>query len=90
MTAYELIVGTLEAVGRKRGRRDGDGWMYSCPGPSHANGDREPSLSVRRAWTRDGKGRARLKCYAGCEDSDVLKAINLRVADLFDRNPGHD
>ncbi len=84
MTAFDLITQALDAVGRKRGQRDGSGWLYSCPGPSHTNGDRNPSLSVRPGSARDGRGRAWVKCYAGCTDAEVLNSLGLRIAHLYD------
>jgi len=46
-----------------------------CP----AHPDVKESLSVRQAGDR-----AKVKCFAGCDDRDVLAALGLAVADLFD------
>lgn len=65
-------------------RRGGSGWTAKCPGPAHQHGDRHPSLSVAEG---DG-GRILLKCHAGCATEDVLEALNLSEADLFEQRNG--
>jgi hypothetical protein len=54
------------------GKAHGQGVMVSCPGPMHANGDRNPSLHVSR-----GERALVLHCFAGCACSEVLAAIGL-------------
>ena len=49
-----------------------------CPGPSHANGDRNPSLGVTE---KDGK--VLVCCYGGCEQPAVIVALQDR--DLWPR-----
>lgn len=49
-----------------------------CPGPSHANGDRNPSLGVTE---KDGK--ILVKCYGGCDQPAVVVALQDR--DLWPR-----
>ncbi len=56
-----------------------DGRQAQCP----AHPDRNPSLSISRADQFDG---VLLKCHTGCAIDDILKALNLTRADLFD-NP---
>jgi hypothetical protein len=69
------LLSKFEAV---RARSNGSGgWMARCPCPSHP--DNTASLSIRRM--SDGWS---VKCFAGCDNADVLAAINLRKADLFD------
>jgi putative DNA primase/helicase len=63
MTAAELA----DALG---GRRVGGGWMACCP----AHKDRTPSLSVRES--RNGK--VLVRCYAGCDQLDVVAALQAR------------
>ena len=53
--------------------RDGQ-YLALCPG----HHDTEPSLSVREA-----DGKVLLKCFAGCEPTDILKPLNLELKDLF-------
>ena len=50
---------------------------YSACCPAHA--DSSPSLSV----SEDEEGKVLLCCHAGCEASDVVKAMGLKWADLF-------
>ena len=51
-----------------------------CPLPEqHAHGDRNPSLGLHRRH-----GRVKVTCFTGCSDEDVLAALGLGVADLFD------
>lgn len=55
-------------------REEGDGWVAVCPG----HGDSHPSLRVAVG----NRGQVLLKCRAGCETADVLKAMNLTFGDL--------
>jgi len=52
-------------------------WTALCPVPAHD--DKRPSLSIKQA-----ADRTLLKCWAGCKPADVVTAIGLRLADLFD------
>lgn len=72
MTAppLEVLLSRLDGV-----RASGRGWVAKCP----AHIDRSASLSL--AEGRDG--RALVKCFAGCEVLDVLRAVGLELADLF-------
>ncbi len=74
----ELIAETARRAGRKV-KRTHDGYMISCPGPSHAHGDRNPSLHV----THGRAGDAVLTCHTGCEREAVVEAFGLTMADLF-------
>jgi hypothetical protein len=75
VSAYAGIVALL----------DRDGYWPGEPGrgnarcPSHE--DRQPSLGV--GVRRDGDG-ALIYCQAGCATADVLAALDLPVAALFD------
>jgi hypothetical protein len=53
--------------------------MASCPGRGHWRGDVHPSLSITAA-----EGMVLLHCQAGCHVDDVLKALGLTWADLYD------
>ena len=44
-----------------------------CPGPSHQNGDRNPSLGVTE---KDGK--ILVRCYGGCAQPDVIAVLQER------------
>lgn len=60
-----------------------DGPNTHCPGPTHARGDRNPSLTVHE---RDGK--VLVNCKGGCEQGDVIAELQSR--DLWPRRNGHD
>ncbi len=67
----------LDALRRRGSRvqRSKDRARATCP----VHSDSRPSLSV--TW-RDG--RVLMRCWAGCKTGDVLSALGLRFADLFD------
>lgn len=52
--------------------------LTHCPGPSHSNGDRNPSLGVTE---KDGK--VLVCCYGTCSQDDVISALQER--DLWPR-----
>jgi len=59
-----------------KGRRNGKGWLVSCPCPNHGKGygDRNPSLSVS-----DGDGdRILMRCFAGCEFDEIMSELRGR------------
>lgn len=67
----EALLGRLEAV-----RPNGEGrWMGRCP----AHGDKRASLSVRAG----DDGRILLHCFAGCEFTEIVAALDLRPEQLF-------
>lgn len=78
MIAHNRIVDALQAAGYAI-KPSGGYTMAQCP----VHGDREPSLSIRQLGDR-----ARIKCFAGCHDEDILAALNLTVKDLFDNPKG--
>ncbi len=55
-------------------------WKARCP----AHEDSNPSLSI----TRGDDGRVLVKCFAGCDSAEVVKALGLSQKDLFQR-PSH-
>jgi len=55
-------------------------WIARCP----AHADRSPSLSIGEG----GDGRVLLHCFAGCELSDIARALGLTLANLFQARPG--
>lgn len=69
-TAFERLLDRLDGV-----RRAGDKAQALCP----AHDDRDPSLSLTRIETT-----VLLHCHAGCETADVLDALGLTTADLYD------
>lgn len=82
MTALARLADALAAHGCSvRGN------SAQCPGPAHASGDKNPSLSI--GPRKDGTGIV-IHCHLGCETGAVLEAVGLSQADLFDqpRQPG--
>lgn len=57
-----------------------DGVLAHCP----AHGDSQASLRV----TVSDRGKVLVKCRAGCETKDVLKAVGLSLRDLATMKPG--
>ena len=76
MKPVEKILNRLEGV-----RKSNGSWKALCP----AHDDREPSLHV----SEGDDGRALLKCFAGCENPQIVAAIGLDMSDLFERRNGH-
>lgn len=56
-------------------RPNGYGWQAQCP----AHEDRSPSLSIT-----PGDDKVLVHCFAGCDTRDVLAALRLSFADLYD------
>jgi hypothetical protein len=80
----ELVLERAEGV-----RKDGAGWLVSCPLPGHGKGygDRKPSVSVAEGED----GRALVLCRAGCQTGAVLDGWGLKMRDLFlDGGPRED
>lgn len=48
----------------------GKGWQALCP----AHDDHNPSLSITEGKDKEGKDKASLKCFAGCDIEKILKA----------------
>lgn len=80
-TAYERVVSALRATGKRvvemRGRRDHV--TAQCP----AHNDNNPSLGVT-----DRGDRALIVCRSnGCDVRDIVAALDLTMADLFNDQP---
>jgi hypothetical protein len=73
-TAFDRVLSALRFHGCRVQLR-GDRARVTCP--THA--DRRESLAL----TYRG-GKVLMRCFAGCRAADVLGAIGLRMADLFD------
>ena len=65
-----VMLGRLEKV------IDRGGGQYSALCPAHE--DKSPSLSIRE--TED---RLLLHCFAGCDSNEIVAAVGLSLADLF-------
>jgi AAA domain len=74
-TAYDRFIDRLEGVVRNNGTTA----TARCP----AHEDRSPSLSLRHI-----EGSVLLHCFAGCHAEDVLAALGLGLADLYDEPRG--
>lgn len=59
----------------ERVSQHGGYWKARCP----AHDDKEPSLSIR---VKDN-GWAQLKCHSGCDEKDILEAVELKNIDLL-------
>ncbi|MBZ9638007.1 DUF3987 domain-containing protein [Streptomyces sp. PSKA30] len=70
MTAHARVIEALQQHGSK-----GRGPHWQCP----AHEDRSPSLTVGY-----GEKGAVVKCHAGCVTEDVVAALGMTMADLFD------
>ena len=76
MSAKTRVIDALQANGSR-----GHGAAWQCP----SHDDRTASLSVGR-----GSKGAVLKCQAGCATEDVVAALGLTMADLFDEPREND
>lgn len=76
--AYPRILDALGAHGSAV-RDNGTTAMAQCP----AHEDRNPSLSIRHI-----EGSVLVRCFAECSIEDVLAALNLAKADLYDDAKG--
>jgi hypothetical protein len=59
-------------------------WLASCPTTAHKHGDRSRGLSIREA-----DDRVLIYCHAGCGAVDIVEALGLTLADLYDRPVEH-
>lgn len=70
MSPYDLFTSRCQQP-----RRCGEGMISRCP----AHEDHVPSLSHREA----PDGRVLVHCFGGCSVADVVRAMGLRLSDLF-------
>jgi hypothetical protein len=78
VTAADKFLATLPRV-----MKTGDGlWRAVCP--VHKSSGRSLTMSVR-----DVDGRLLVHCFAGCEVADILAAVGLQFADLYDAPLAH-
>jgi hypothetical protein len=76
MKPVEKVLGRLEGV-----VESSSSWKALCS----AHDDVEPSLSVSEA----DDGRTLIKCFAGCEATEIVAELGLEMGDLFERRNGH-
>ena len=77
MTPVNILLDRLENV-----RQYGQGWRVACPAHS---GKSRSSLSI----TVGDDGRILVHCFGGCSALDVVHAVGLELADLFERRITH-
>jgi len=71
VTSIEKLLSTLDKVKLVKAGH----WVACCP----AHHDRTPSLSISEAQD----GTVLIKCWAGCNASQIVKAAGLELRDLF-------
>jgi putative DNA primase/helicase len=76
--AIDRLLDALRDRG-SRVRQSRDGYSAQCP----AHEDRTPSLALRQV-----EGQTLVCCHAGCRTEDVVSALGLTMADLFDDRAG--
>jgi P4 family phage/plasmid primase-like protien len=79
----DVVLSSFRGAGRKM-KPNNRGWLVSCPGSNHANGDRKPSLSV---GVGEG-GKVVMNCFAGCDKADLLAVVGLTFGDLDPEDSG--
>lgn len=78
--SLEILRDALDRAGR-RYTTGGNHIQASCPGPTHTHGDRNPSLSIDYKPADD---KTLMYCQGGCDTIDVIEALDLTWADVFD------
>jgi len=63
----------------KMKKQNNGGYLVTCP----VHGDKNPSLSI---GMNEGGDRVLMHCHAGCNNKDILQAINLTEKDLYVEN----
>ena len=80
MSAAQTLLSRLNRVGKA-----GEQWRASCPTHAHTRGDKSRGLYIRQI-----DDRVLIKCHAGCSADEILEAVGLTLADLFDRPAGNE
>lgn len=81
-TPYERVIDALAA--HVQVRDQGSSARAQCP----AHESRGLTLAVRAGATDDGRDRATVTCFAGCETIDILEVIGLTLGDLYEPKTG--
>ncbi|MGO4257062.1 hypothetical protein [Marmoricola sp. RAF53] len=79
MTAFDRVLVALDQAGARTWGSGGK-IRAQCPGHQELGQRTQLSLMVDRKDDRAG-----LHCFAGCRAEDVLAALGLRLADLYDQ-----
>ena len=69
-------------LNRLEGVKETSAGRYKARCPAHD--DKSPSLSLA-----DDNGKILVHCFAGCEPLEIMAAVDLTLADLFDKPLGH-
>ncbi|MGY1946162.1 toprim domain-containing protein [Nocardia asiatica] len=87
--SYEVVTAALiRRVGPAKWPREPQQWTnYLCPVHEGDGHHHNPSLGVRYD---PRQGKTMVRCWARCDDQEVLDRIGLRVRDLWDRLPERD
>ncbi|WP_107656042.1 toprim domain-containing protein [Nocardia suismassiliense] len=85
--SWQIITTALDrTMGTGKGSQSG--WVrYLCPVHEADGHHHNPSLGVRYD---PSQSKTIVRCFAGCDDRDVLARLDLRVRDMFDRLPERD
>ena len=78
-TRLQKILDIIESRGLKIENRSGY-VQTQCPCPGHE--DSTPSVT----WKEQADGKITVKCYAGCDGGDILKALDLNFEILYPEN----
>lgn len=81
-TPYEKVIDALAA--HVQVRDQGSTARAQCP----VHGSRGLSLAVRPGTTDDGRAKATVTCFAGCETTGILDVIGLTLGDLYEPKTG--
>lgn len=82
-TPYEKVIDALAAHGVQV-RDQGTTARAQCP----SHGSKGLTLAVRAGTTDDGREKAIVTCFAGCETTDILDVIGLTLGDLYEPKTG--
>ncbi|MFE3195017.1 toprim domain-containing protein [Nocardia sp. NPDC059240] len=81
--SWQTITGALTA--QMGSGRAGPKWTnFLCPVHEADGQHHNPSLGVRYD---PAQGKTIVRCWAGCDDQDVLAKLNLQVRDMWDQLP---
>ncbi|MEU0876821.1 hypothetical protein ABZ331_40935, partial [Nocardia brasiliensis] len=79
--SWDTITAALEAaVGP--GKATGEWTRYCCPAHEGDGRGHHPSLGIKYSVREQ---RTVVRCFAGCDNTDVLASVHLEVRDMFDR-----
>lgn len=78
-SSFDRVTAALEGAGRLVRYRGEQQAVAQCP----AHDDHDPSLSIRHMGQQ-----VNLHCFVGCDNNDVVDALGLTMADLFDDPKG--